>query len=199
MGKTNPIQSQLNPKQTQFKPNLPAEKSLKPSHQRTEEVHRALNESVLEWDLIITLALTTGMRRSELLNFVWSNIDFGEMTIEVSPKRNTAETWEWRIKDSDRRFPLLKEDVSRLLVDLQNRRPERYPYVFVPPGLYDYIQHELSPKGKWTLLTAKDNVINNFSRQFKKILSKAHVDKGYIPRYSQDSGHKLVPPRAERV
>ena len=65
-----------------------------------------------------------------------------------------------------------------MLVDLQNRRPEGYPYVFVPPGRYDYIQHELRPKGKWTLLSAKDNVINNFSRQFKKILSKAHVDKG---------------------
>lgn len=137
------------------------------------------NESVLEWDLIITLALTTGMRRSELLNLVWSNIDFGEMTIEVSPKRNTVETWEWRIKDTDRRFLPLKEDVSRLLVDLQNRRLEGYPYVFVPPGRYDYIQHELRPKkGKWTLLSAKDNVINNFTRQFKKILSKAHVDKG---------------------
>ena len=46
------------------------------------------------------------------------------------------------------------------------------------PERYDYIQHELRPKGKWTLLSAKDNVINNFSRQFKKILSKAHVDKG---------------------
>jgi len=80
------------------------------------------NESVLEWDLIITLALTTGMRRSELLNLVWSNVDFGEMTIEVSPKRNTDETWEWRIKDTDRRFLPLKEDVSRLLVLLRYKR-----------------------------------------------------------------------------
>jgi len=52
------------------------------------------------------------------------------------------------------------------------------PYGFVPSGRYDHIQHELRPKGKWTLLSAKDNVINNFSRQFKRILSKAHVDKG---------------------
>ena len=151
----------------------------------TPEVDRILrtaseiqNESVLEWDLIITLALTTGMRRSELLNLVWSNIDFGEMAIEVSPKMNTDETWEWRIKDTDRRFVPLKEDVGQLLVDLQNRRPERYPYVFVPPGRYNHIQQELRPKGKWSLLSAKDNVINNFSRQFKKILSKAHVDDG---------------------
>ena len=118
------------------------------------------------------------MRRSELLNLVWSNIDFDEMVFEVSPKRNTKETWEWRIKDTDRRFLPLKEDVAQLLIGLQDRRPAGYPYVFVPPRRYDHIQRELRPKGKWTLLSAKENVINNFTRQFKKILSKAHVDKG---------------------
>jgi len=28
------------------------------------------NESILEWDLLITVALTTGMQKSELLNLV---------------------------------------------------------------------------------------------------------------------------------
>ena len=126
-----------------------------------------LNESVLEWDLLITLALTTGMRRSELLNLVWSNIDFDEMIVEVSPKRNTNETWEWRIKDTDRRFLPLKKDVGQLLIGLQDRRPEGYPYVFVPPRRYDHIQRELRPKGRWTLLSAKDNVINNFTQQWR--------------------------------
>ncbi len=136
------------------------------------------NESVLEWDLIITLALTTGMRRSELLNLVWSNIDFDQMVVEVGPKKNTDETWEWRIKDTDRRFLPLTEDVGQLLIDLQNRRPEGYPYVFVPPQRYDHIQQQLRLRGKWTLLSAKDNVINNLSRQLEKIRTKARVDKG---------------------
>lgn len=136
------------------------------------------NQSVLEWDLLITLALTTGVRRIELLNLVWSNIDFDEMIVEVSPKRNPNETWQWRIKDADRRFLPLTENVSQLLIGLQDRRPEGYPYVFVPPGRYDDIQRELRPKGKWILLSAKDNVINNFTREFKKILSKACADKG---------------------
>ena len=83
--------------------------------------------------------------------FIWSDIDFGEITIEVTPKKNTDETWEWRIKDTDRRFLPLKKDVSQLLIDLQNRRPDRYPYVLVPPGRYDHIQQVLRPKGKWTL------------------------------------------------
>jgi len=135
------------------------------------------NPSVLEWDLLITMAITTGMRKSEMLNLVWSDIDFSEMTIEVTPKENTDETWEWKIKDTDRRSLPLKEDVSRLLIDLQNRRPAGYPYVFVPPGRYDYIQQVLRPSGKWTLSSARNSVINNFTKQFNQILVRAHVEK----------------------
>lgn len=134
-------------------------------------------ESVLEWDVLISLAVTTGMRKSELLNMVWSDIDFSEMAIEVTPKENTGETWEWKIKDTDRRRLPLKEDVSHLLVDLQNRRPEGYPYVFVPPARCDHIL-ELRPSGKWTLSSARNGVINNFTRQFKEIQAMAHVSKG---------------------
>jgi integrase len=135
------------------------------------------NESVLEWDLIITLAITTGMRKSEILNMVWTDIDFGEMTIDVTPKKSTNETWEWKIKDTDRRVLPLKEDVSQLLIELQNRRPEGYPYVLVPLGRYDHIQQVLRPIGKWTLSSARNSVINNFTRQFNKILAMARVDK----------------------
>ncbi|MBN2136192.1 MAG: site-specific integrase [Sedimentisphaerales bacterium] len=135
------------------------------------------NAEVLEWDLMITLAVTTGMRKSELLNMAWSDIDFAEMRIEVTPKKNTDETWEWRIKDTDRRFLPLKEDVSRLLVHLQDSRPEGYPYVLVPPGRYDHIQHVLRPNGKWTLSSARNKVVNNFTKQFNRILAIARVEK----------------------
>ena len=136
------------------------------------------NPEVLEWDLMITLAITTGLRKSELLNMVWSDIDFGEMIIEVTPKKKTDETWEWRIKDTDRRSLPLKEDVSQLLIDLQSRKPEHYPYVLVPPNRYDHIQQVWRSKGKWTLSNARNKVINNFTKQFDRILAIAHVAKG---------------------
>lgn len=108
---------------------------------------------------------------------VWADIDFGEMTIDVTPKQSTDETWEWKIKDTDRRTLPLKEDVSQLLIEVQNRRPEGYPYVLVPSGRYDHIQQVLRPKGKWALSSARNSVINNFTRQFDKILVVAHVEK----------------------
>ncbi len=57
----------------------------------------------LEWNLVIILALTTGMRKSEILNLAWSDIDFDEMTLTITQKDDTENTWQWRLKDIDHR------------------------------------------------------------------------------------------------
>ncbi len=136
------------------------------------------NDSVLAWDITITLALTTAMRKSELLNLTWADIDFESQVVEVSPKEDTPETWEWRIKDTDRRTLPLKEDVIRLLINLQDQRPAGYPYVLVPPRRYDLIQRQLRATGKWTLSHARTAVINNFKTMFDTILAVAHIKSG---------------------
>lgn len=140
-------------------------------------------EWVLEWDLMITLALTTGLRKGELLNTVWSDIDFSEMTITITPKLNTDETWEWQIKDHDERILPLTEDVAQLLIGLQNRRPAGYPYVLVPPKRYDRIQliRQGKPRGKkkvWTYEDARNSIINNFTDMFGHIKKKACIKTG---------------------
>jgi integrase len=136
------------------------------------------NNSVLEWDLMITLALVTAMRKSELLNLTWGDIDFNEHTVFVSPKQDTYEMWEWKIKDTDCRILPLTDDTVRLLVNLQNRRPEGYPYVLVPPGRYDHIQNYLRKTGQWTLCHARTLIVQNFNTQFNRIMAKAAVKKG---------------------
>ena len=130
------------------------------------------------WDLLIIIALSTGMRRGELLNCTWSDIDFEEQTIKVSPKANTAETWEWGIKDKDRRTLPLTNTLTQLLVDHQGRQPEGYPYVFVPPARYDYIQRELRAKDNWNYSDSRTKVIVNFRWYFNKILRRASVEEG---------------------
>jgi integrase len=131
----------------------------------------------LRWDLLILMAMTTGMRKSELLNAVWSDIDFSAKTIEVQPKKNTLETWEWQVKDCDCRTLPLTEEVVILLAEVQNKQPEGYPYVFVPPARYEHIQ-SLRQMGKWTLSRARLKVINNFTRDFRLVLSRASVRQG---------------------
>ena len=131
-----------------------------------------------KWDLLIIVALSTALRRGELLNCTWADIDFAEQTIKVSPKANTAATWEWLIKDTDRRTLPLTDMLTQLLVDHQNRQSEGNPYVFVPSVRYNHIQKELRAKGKWTYSDSTSKVITCFSYDFHKILSQAGVEEG---------------------
>jgi len=128
------------------------------------------------WDIIILTALCTGMRRGELLNTMWADIDSEKQVIHVTPKEDTAYTWKWQIKDTDRRTLPLTKEVLQLLADHQADQPEGYQYVFIPPARYDRIQKERQ-KEKWT--DRKANCpLNNFRRQFKLIQSKAGVKQG---------------------
>ena len=148
---------------------------LKAAQDLTEESN---GQRRLSWDLLIVVALSTGLRRGELLNCTWRDVDFEEQTIKVFPKANTAETWEWLIKDTDRRTLPLTDGLTQFLVDHQGRQPEGHPYVFVPPARYDYIQNELRAKGKWTYSDSRLKVVNNFCPDFRRILRRAGIETG---------------------
>lgn len=128
----------------------------------------------LNWELLIIVAVTTGMRRGELLNLVWSDIDFETKTVQVCPKKSTPETWAWLVKDTDRRILPLTDEVLSMLADYQAKQPEGHPYVFVPPWRYEYIQ-QIRNKGKWSLTQSRTSVVNRFNSKYKKMLKKARV------------------------
>ena len=134
-------------------------------------------ETTIRWDLLTVTALFTGMRRGELLNCTWRDIDFEHLIIEVCPKEDSAETWKWHIKDADRRTLPLTEELVSLLVHHQNGQPEGYPYAFVPAARYDRIQ-KLRTQGKWTFGDSRLKVVNNFTRQFNQILDRAACKRG---------------------
>ena len=175
----NPLRYIKMPKQSQNEINTysdrECERILKAAQEHTQKWNR---QTTPRWDLLILATLSTAMRRGELLNCVWGNIDFEEQTIEVSPKQDTPETWKWLIKDTDRRILPLTEELTMLLIDHHSSQPERYPYVFVPPARYDYIQNKLRAKGKWTYSDSRLKVVNNLRRQFGLILERAAVKKG---------------------
>ncbi len=92
------------------------------------------------WDMILLTDLCTGMRRGELLNTTWRDVDFGGQKIHVSPKDGTEQTWIWRIKNKDRRSLPLTDEVVKMLIEHQAAQPEGYPYVFVTPKRYENIK-----------------------------------------------------------
>ena len=127
----------------------------------------------IEWELLIRMALCTAMRRGELLNLTWRDIDFDRMVAEVAPKDDTEAVWQWHIKDTDRRTLPLTEDVIAMLAKMQARQPEGYPYVFVPAKRYEYIQ-QLRKQGKWSVEKGRCPV-NNFTLTFGVIRRMAGI------------------------
>jgi integrase len=122
------------------------------------------------------MALCTAMRRGELLNLTWQDIDFEELTVDVEPKSDSEQTWPWLIKDTDRRTLALTETIVDMLTQRQADQPEGYPYVFVSPERYRRIQ-ERRKAGKWTLEHGKCPV-NNFYPLFIGIRDRAGAKTG---------------------
>ena len=134
-------------------------------------------KTTLKWDLLILVALQTGMRRGELLNLCWSDIDFDECIINITGKDDTKETWAWEIKDDEERSVAISESTAKYLIDLQEKTPPGYPYVFIPQSRYDFIQNKLRAKGKWSYSDSRLNIINNFYRDWSGILKRAGIKK----------------------
>lgn len=110
------------------------------------------------------------------MNTTWRDIDFANLTIEVSPKKDRQDTWEWCIKDTDRRTLPLTADLVRLLVELQMSQPEGNPYVFVPTGRYELIQ-DLRRSGQWTVERGRSPPAK-FCHHFNKIRARAGIASG---------------------
>jgi integrase len=132
--------------------------------------------SPIRWELLIRMGLSTGMRRGELLNTTWRDIDFARMTVDVAPKKDREDTWEWHIKDTERRTLPLTAELVRLLVEHQISQSEGCPYIFVPMARYKHIQ-EYRRAGQWDVEKGR-SPISKFCYHFNKIRSMAGINTG---------------------
>jgi integrase len=169
-----------NPLKYVFAPSSPRRKIHVYTPDECAQIIKAAKDSQIgspvRWDLLIILSLVTAMRRGELLNTTWRDIDFGRKCIDVAPKEDTEETWEWHIKDTHRRILPLTDEVITLLLHHQAEQPNGYPYVFIPSVRYKRIELQRE-QGTWT---GRDGLypLNNFSRDFKRILQRAGIQAG---------------------
>lgn len=75
--KNNPMSAVKNPKVT-YKEFIPYDET------EVQKLLQALQSEPYHWRMMITLALTTGMRRGELIALEWKHIDWKASTIDVS-------------------------------------------------------------------------------------------------------------------
>lgn len=137
--------------------------------------YRALAKTAknIWWKAIISTAYGSGLRRGEILNLTWSDIDFENQQIHVSPKKETVETIEWEPKDHEARLLPLTEEATQLLTYLQSECKEGCPYVFLPAWRWKYIRRR-QLTGQWH---EGQTLVNNFDRDFHKLRGNAGVAK----------------------
>jgi len=153
------------------------------------EIARLLMVADKRWKAMILLGLMS-MRRGEIQNLVIGDILWDKNMILISPKKDTACTWRWSIKNHQQAYvPLCPEietaegtiDLHRLLLEIiQEWVPEKQPYVFLEPKRYQKLM-DLKQHGKLTYAHRCDPW-GNFSRSFRGIQKRAMVE----PRRFQD-------------
>lgn len=99
---------QSNPMDGVKKPKLETRDLDVYTKEETEKIFTYLEEEPEMWRLLITVALTTGLRRGEILGLEWKHIDFEARTIDVlqtlSFTKNGYEIKEPKTKTSKRRL-----------------------------------------------------------------------------------------------
>lgn len=99
--------------------------------------------------LRILLAYTTGMRRSEVLNLTWEDVNFKLDVIYVQAKKETRSTWHWQPKDKDYRIVPLTAEVKDLLLQIRLELPTSQPYPCLSEERYSLLQWKRS-RGQMT-------------------------------------------------
>jgi integrase len=134
--------------------------------------------STLWWQAFIALAETSGLRKGELVNLHWRDVDFENKTVRVSAKRAGEFTVKgrglfplllWSPKSYEERTLPLPESTIRVLAKFQSES-DGSPYVFLSLDRLAKIDAEIKRKGK---LGANYEPINNMKARFDLIQGKA--------------------------
>jgi integrase len=148
-------------------------KAEKPKRYIAPQEYRALMDGAASswWRALFAVAYGAGLRRGEMLNLIWSDVDFEGQQIAVAPKRQTEGLLAWEPKDHECRLIPVPEEVLRPLADLQADCEEGCPYILLPKGRWRHIL-EKRGKGQW----AEDGaLVNNLTRKLAALRKKAGV------------------------
>lgn len=141
---------------------------------RGDELRRLMEACVDDrWRLIVALAITTGMRRGEILNLTVSEVDYAAGVIEIRDKADSATTWKWQIKDDESRKVPIVALVERYLLKVHSDLPECQPYLCLKPSRYQHLMR-LKRCGRLNYAALKCPEVN-FLRSFRVICKRAGV------------------------
>ena len=127
----------------------------------------------LWWQAVIAVAYGSGLRREEILNLTWQDIDFVNKQIKVTPKDSTSQTIEWEPKDHEMRVVPMPNQAKQLLEDIRLICPRQHQYPFISPARLKHIRKRVMT-GTWNSLC---HTQNNLIRDFEVIQRQAEIPK----------------------
>lgn len=127
----------------------------------------------LWWRGLLSIAYGSGLRRNEILNLTWKDIDFENQLIKVVAKKSSKKILEWDPKGRRNRIVPMSDENCQLLVDLHAQAKEHYPYIFISPQRLKRIR-ERQKIGDWD---TRSQVINNLDRNFRLLRSKVGIEE----------------------
>jgi integrase len=125
------------------------------------------------WKAVISLAYGIGLRRNEILNLTWQDIDFESKLVCVNAKQSTKRLVEWEPKDHQNRIVPITEQTIHFLAEVQLTAPEGHPYIFVKP----YRLSQIKSREKHGMWNPRSEVLNNIGRDFEVIRKLSGTSK----------------------
>ena len=116
----------------------------------------------LWWRALISVDYGSGLRRGEILNLTWADIDFENQRIHVQTKSSSRRLIEWEPKDHENRVVPMSGESTQLLANVQAESEEGFPYIFISPERLRRIKQR-EQTGLWN---ARSEVVNNLGRDF---------------------------------
>lgn len=125
------------------------------------------------WKTLVSIAYGCGLRRNEILNLTWVDIDFDKQLIHVRPKRETANTIEWEPKDHEMRIVPMPDETLQFLAEAQAEAHESHAYIFISPQRLNRIKQR-KKECKWN---SRSEIINNMRKNFQRIRHSAGLER----------------------
>lgn len=126
----------------------------------------------LAWYAAILLALESGLRKNEITNLRWMDIDLDEGRVHIRHRPDRAgEYWEWISKGRHEGSVPLGQLGWESLMRLREIRPWLYPFLME-------CRYLALLSGSWPLPElVRDNPAHNWSREFNRILRRANRNR----------------------
>jgi integrase len=140
----------------------------------TNEYHALIaNIESLWWKAFISVAYCCGLRRGEILNLTWKDIDFLNQFIHVRAKDAGENVLSWESKTHENRSVPMPDKTSHHLASLQLESAEECPYIFILPQRLELIKNRLE-NDNWS---GVNSLRNNLNRDFDVVRCRAGVAK----------------------